>query len=425
MTTACLPSGRLHGRLTVPGSKSYTNRALVAAALAPGESALLNPLDAEDTRTLAAALRRLGARVAFERAVWLVTGPLAPPAAEEIAIDVGPAGTPARFLLALLSALPGRFILDGSERMRERPMGPLVDSLRSRGARIRALDREGFLPLRIEGGSLTGGRVSVRGDVSSQFLSALLLISPLVAGGLELDVAGPMVSAAYVTLTRRVMAAFGARAGAEGPPYRPCCYRVPGDDSAACFPMAGALITGGRVTLEGLDPDSEQPDAIFRAWAARAGGRLSWAGEDLLVEGPAGAPTALAPLDVDVDPAPDAALPLAALLAFAGGTSRLTGVARLAEKESDRLGAAVDIVRRAGAEAESQVDGSGRPALVLRGDRGHPRPARFDAHSDHRVAMAAAVLALALPSGSELDSPEVVAKSYPLFFDDWARLVVR
>ncbi len=166
-------------------------------------------------------------------------------------------------------------------------MGPLVEALRARGARIEALGVEGFLPLRVEGETLTGGEVSIRADVSSQFVSALLLASPVVAGGLSVRTEGRPVSGAYVELTRRVLAAFAP----EGA-YRPARFLVPGDDSAACFPIAGALVSGGRVRLEGLDPESAQPDAVFRQWAVEAGGGLRWEGkgEDavLVVEGGAG-----------------------------------------------------------------------------------------------------------------------------------------
>jgi len=318
-----LPRGRLGGTLRVPGSKSFTNRALLAAALAPGPSEIVAPLDADDTRVLAGVLGRLGATVVPGNRSWEVTGPLSGAAGGETVIDVGPAGTPARFLLALLPALPGRFVLDGSPRMRERPMGPLVEALRSRGARIEALGAEGFLPLRIEGGTLTGGDVAIRADVSSQFVSALLLVSPLVPGGLCVRTEGRTVSGAYVDLTRLVLEAF-----APGGAYRPARFVVPGDDSAACFPIAGAAFSGGRVRLEGLDPDSAQPDAAFRSWAREAGGRVEWEGEgEGAVLGVEGGP--VRPVEADVDAAPDAALPLAALLAFAGGTSRLGGVSRL------------------------------------------------------------------------------------------------
>jgi 3-phosphoshikimate 1-carboxyvinyltransferase len=419
-----LPSGRLEGTVRVPGSKSITNRALLVAALAPGTSVLVNPLESTDTAVLADILGRLGARVDRSGPHWTVEGPLRG-LPEGAALNVGDAGTPARFLAALLSTLPGTYVLDGSSRMRERPMGPLVDALRSLGARIEALSGEGFLPLRIHGGTLGGGRVAIRGDVSSQFLSALLLVSPLVPGGIALDIRGPAVSAAYRELTKRTIAAFS---GAPGAGYRSCRYRVPGDDSAACLPIAGALVSGGRVALSCLDRDSLQPDAVFRGWAAEAGGILTWQndyegdeGDGVLeVAGPPAGARALRPVVADVDPAPDAALPLAALVAFAPGRSVLSGVVRLREKESDRLAAALDLLARAGASA--RVEGGEAPRLVIEGAAGRPRAASFLSHGDHRVAMAAAVLALALPGDCTLDDPTVVAKSWPGFFSAWNAL---
>jgi len=420
-----LPRGRLAGSLRIPGSKSLTNRALVAAALAEGESALFNPLDSTDTRALATALRLLGAGIFFEGVSWRVVGPIGRSgySDSEVRIDVGDAGTPARFLAALLAAVRGRYILDGSARMRERPMSPLFEAIRSLGGDVTCLAWEGYLPAAIRGGSLRGGRVRIRGDVSSQFLSALMLVSPVVPGGIELDVEGPLSSESYLALTRRVLDGFGASPGGG---YRPARFRVSGDDSAACFPIVGALVSGGRVTLRGLARDSEQPDAAFRAWAAAAGGTLEWErapdGEEALtVTGPDGGARSLLPVDADVDAAPDAALPLAALVAFAGGTSRLSGVARLREKESDRLAAALDLLARAGAVAREERDAHG-PVLVVDGRTGAPRAAEFAAHGDHRVAMAAAVLALALPAGSTLDDPGAVAKSWPGFWESWEAL---
>lgn len=411
-----LPSGRLAGRVRIPGSKSLTNRALVAAALAPGRSELVDPLDCDDTRVLSEALGRLGATVRRGARSWTVEGPLTGAPDGERTIDVGPAGTPARFLLALLAALPGRFVLDGSPRMRERPMRPLVEALVSRGARIEPLGREGFLPLRIEGGTLSGGAASIRSDVSSQFVSALLLVSPAVAGGLDVRTEGRAASGAYVELTRRVLDVFAP----EGRPT-PARYVVPADDSAACFPIAGALVSRGRVELEGLDPASAQPDAVFRQWAATAGGTLRWEGTGegalLVVEG-----SARRGVEADVDPAPDAALPLVALVAFAGGASRLRGVARLREKESDRLTAAEDLLARAGASSRGETEAGGE-TLLVDGPSGKPIRADFRAWGDHRVAMAAAVLALSLPPGSTLDDPGVVSKSYPAFWSDWSSLV--
>jgi 3-phosphoshikimate 1-carboxyvinyltransferase len=420
-----LPSGRFGGLLRVPGSKSVTNRALLAAACADGESTIMNPLDSSDTRALASALRHLGAEILFEGASWRVRGPLRPrgDAREVLTIDVEDAGTPARFLAALLAAIPGKYILDGSGRMRDRPMAPLFGAIRDLSGEVRCLAEEGFLPAAIRGGTLRGGRVRIRGDVSSQFLSALMLASPLVPRGIELEVEGPVSSAPYLALTRRVLESFGGRPGTG---YRPAQFTVPGDDSAACFPIAGALVSAGTVTLLGLSRVPEQPDAVFRSWAEEAGGRLSWSGKGddaaLSVDGRhlSGA-RALRPLTVNVDSAPDAALPLVSLLAFAEGTSVLSGARRLRDKESDRLSAALDLLERAGSAAREDASDAG-PRLVIDGATGAPRRADFAAHGDHRVAMAAAVLALGLPRGSTLDEPGVVRKSFPGFFAEWARL---
>jgi 3-phosphoshikimate 1-carboxyvinyltransferase len=427
LSAASLLRGRLSGALRVPGSKSVTNRALLAAACAEGESLLLNPLESSDTRALAEALRMLGVEIFIEGVRWRVRGPLRPrgDSAPELLVDVGDAGTPARFLSALLAAVPGRFVLDGSARMRERPMSPLFEAIRTRGGEIRCLAREGYLPVAIRGGTLRGGCVTIRGDVSSQFLSALQLVSPLVPGGVALDVTGPVVSGAYLALTRAVLEGFGAAAGGG---YRASRYRVPGDDSAACFPIAGALVSGGRVTVHGLARASAQPDAAFRLWAEEAGGVLAWetgadGEESLTVAGPPGGARNVGPMAVDVDSAPDAALPLAAALAFADGESRLTGVARLREKESDRLAAAVDLLTRAGASARVEEDVADGPALSISGRGGVPRAAAFRAHADHRVAMSAAVLALALPAASTLDAPDCVGKSWPGFWEAWNPLV--
>jgi 3-phosphoshikimate 1-carboxyvinyltransferase len=293
-------------------------------------------------------------------------------------------------------------------------MGPLVEALRSAGASITPVGRDGFLPLRVEGRTLRGGPVRIRGDVSSQFLSALLLASPLVPGGLELDVAGPLASASYLDMTRRTISAFSRG---------PARFAVPGDDSAACFPIAGAVASGGRVELLGLFSEPEQPDAVFRRWAREAGAEVSFSGtaEGSVLVVDASGPGAVRGLEADVDAAPDAALPLAAMLAFAGGTSTLTGVARLREKESDRLAAAVELLSEAGAAARVENRPSGA-ALVIDGPLGKARRGSFASRDDHRVAMSAAVLALTLPAGSELDDPAVVSKSYPEFFADWERL---
>ncbi len=256
MSGATLLRGRLAGALRVPGSKSVTNRALLAAACADGESTLLNPLDSSDTRALAAALRLLGAEISFEGVSWRVIGPMRPQRSTRRRSWSSTSEMQGRRRVSWPLSSPrcrAASFSTAASRMRERPMSPLFEAIRALGGQIRCIGREGHLPPRIRGGTLRGGRVAIRGDVSSQFLSALQLVSPLVPGGVALDVTGPVASAAYLSLTRRVLEGFGA---APGGGYRPARFRVPGDDSAACFPLAGALVSGGRVTLSGLARDS-------------------------------------------------------------------------------------------------------------------------------------------------------------------------
>ncbi len=410
MKETLLSTGRLDGRIRVPGSKSYTNRALIAAAVSGGSWVLENPLVSDDTLTLASALEALGFRVERHDRHWVVNSE-ARQQTETVHLNVGPAGTPARFLLALCSALSGRYVLDGSPRMRKRPMRDLADALRSMGARLEFLGDEGFLPVRITGGKLRGGRIRIRGDVSSQFLSALLLIGPLVDGGVDLDIAGGLSSAAYVDMTRDTLECFARRPGR---------FAIPGDDSAACFPIAGAVISGGRVEIAGLLRESLQPDSVFREWMTRAGASISWE-DGLVAQGPAGG-MGLRPLSVNVDDAPDAALPLIAVLSFASGVSRVSGVARLKDKESDRLAAAIDLLHRAGKRCHLSSAAGERSALEILGEEAAGGSAHFDAHDDHRVAMTAAVLALRLSPGSSLTGAESVSKSFPDFFNVWRSL---
>jgi 3-phosphoshikimate 1-carboxyvinyltransferase len=250
--------------------------------------------------------------------------------------------------------------------------------------------------------------VRIDGGVSSQFISALLLMESLLDGPLSLEVLGRPVSGAYVDMTRETLAEFEGGSGV---------YEVPGDDSAACFFLAGAALSSGTVRLQGLRRNSIQPDAVFRTWAEQAGAIVDWQ-DGLLVTGPAEG--GLRPLEVNVDEAPDAALPLAALLAFAEGPSRLEGTNRLKDKESDRLAAARDLLSRVATSTASDEKGS---FLTIDGSRSRRTAAAFDAHDDHRVAMSAAVLALRCEAGSTLGGAECVSKSFPRFFEMWGSLI--
>jgi len=416
-----IPAGGVaRGVVEVPGSKSATHRVLNLALLAGRELLVERPLLAEDTELFLAALRTCG--FAVERgpaAVRLAPG--APPAAA--AIFCGNAGTMLRFLVASLATRPGEWTLDGVERLRERPVGPLVAALRQLGAEIEFLGRAGFPPLRVGGATLAGGRATLDAGESSQYLSALLMAGLGARRSVEIEVRA-LTSAPYVDLTRRAIAAFGGRVHRAGAVFRVEPTRlgaarvaVEGDYSAACYPAAAAALTGGEVELRGLDPDSAQGDRGFLELLERMGARVERAADRIVV---CGGPD-LAALDVDLAAMPDQVPTLAALAPFARGTTRIRNVPHLRIKESDRLAVMAVGLRAAGAAVEERPDGLEIPGVWADGKPGSG-PVAIDPRRDHRIAMSFAVLGLRRP-GVTIEHPEVVAKSYPDFWRDFLRLV--
>jgi 3-phosphoshikimate 1-carboxyvinyltransferase len=419
-----VPSGgRVAGRLRVPSSKSITHRYCVLALLARAPLVIARPLLAEDTRLFLGALERCGFAV-DERAdeVRLIPG-TAPSA--EVEIACGNAGTLLRLLVAALTAVPRTFLLDGTPRLRERPVGPLVDALRLLGARIEPLGREGHVPLRIHGGTLRGGATRIDAGESSQYLSALLLAGLAAPGPVTVEVSA-LTSEPYVDVTRAAAAEFGGRIeriGQDGTVYRvayrvipglapPARVEVEGDFSAACYPAAAAALTGGHVTLDGLRAGSPQGDRGFLDLLERMGAAVSWLGDELTVRGTG----RLVSIDADLSGMPDQVPTLAALAPFAHGTTRITNVAHLRIKESDRLAAMAGELRRLGVPVEEGPDSLTLPGVWA--DAAPPaNPIVVDSHGDHRIAMSLALVGLRRP-GVQVAAPAVVGKSYPAFWRD-------
>lgn len=407
---------RVSGTLRVPPSKSVTQRYLALALLSRQPVTLEHPLVAEDTRGFLAALRALGWQTQEEfEGVELIPGSL-PPRAE---IDCGHNGTMLRFLTAALATLPGRWRLDGSERLRQRPVGPLAEAMQQLGARIEWLEREGFAPLEVEGGSLEGGHTRLDAGLSSQFLSALLLAGCRARKKMTIEVLA-MTSTPYVELTVAVMAEVGAmveRLENQGFRVSPSelrggRWRVEGDYSAAAYPAAAALITGGEVELRGLELDSQQGDRGFLEVLERMGAEVEWRADSVLIT--AGRKhTAVA---MDLSSMPDQVPTLAALAPFAKGTTRIFNVPHLRLKESDRLAAMASELRKLGVEVTETEDG-----LVIPGLWAETTPpdeeVLVDSHGDHRIAMSLALAGLRRP-GVVVTNPGVVAKSYPSFWSD-------
>jgi 3-phosphoshikimate 1-carboxyvinyltransferase len=407
------------GRIAVPASKSLTQRALVAAARAGAGAVVEAPLDAEDPRLLHAGLKAVGFALHWVDDTIAAGGHEPVPGAM---LDLGNNGTGMRLLLAQLAGLPGRYVLDGSPRLRERPVAPLVGALRHLGASIRPRTPGSgdHLPLVVEGRALAGGAVALDATASSQFVSALLMLAPLLPAGLEVRLPAAPPSRPYIDLTLEVLRTFGVGAEAEGTGlawfvapgrYRSIHYTVEGDWSAAAFPLVAVALAGGEVEVLGVAPASRQGDARVLDILVAAGCRATATAGGVRLEGPA-----TRPLEADLRDAPDLFPALAVALARLGG--RLVGLSGLVHKETDRLREMVRLLGELGASLHRDGD-------ELRARRG----ARLVAPShdlnpagDHRVAMALAVAGLVAP-GLRLGEPQCVGKSWPRFWEAWEGLV--
>ena len=408
---------KVNAILALPGSKSYTHRALMAAALAAGDSVLTNALTAEDTELTAQALAQLGARVDWQGTTIRVMGrggrwrPVAEP------IYLGNSGTSMRFLTALVALGAGDYLLTGTERLCQRPLGELLEALGQVGVRAISENGDGCPPVRVTGG-LTGGHAQLSGAISSQYLSALLFIGPLAPQGLTIEITGDLVSRPYVDLTLEVLADFGIsyyRQGHQffqlpgGQCYLPQNYVIEADASSASYFWAAAALSGGRVTITNLSLESSQGDAAFPHVLERLGCIMSETLQGLTIHG-----GPLQGITVDMAAMPDLVPTLAVLAAFARGETIITGVAHLRHKESDRLQAVATELAKLGIEAKETADG-----LIIQG--GEPRGAVIDTYNDHRIAMSFAIAGLKAP-GMVITDPDCVAKSFPDFWDLFERL---
>ena len=417
-----VPSGRrVRGRLRVPPSKSLTHRYFNLALLSGAPLVVERPLVADDTRLFLDALGRCGLRVE-ESPDEVRLEPAAPPAGE-VEIFCGNAGTMLRFLVASLAVIPGRWRLDGVPRLRERPVGALVDALRQLGARIEYLAAEGRVPLRIEGASLRGGTATLDARESSQFLSSILMAALRAPEKVAVEVSS-LVSRPYVDVTIAAAAAFDGHIERVGPrayrvrpsPLHGGRVRVEGDWSAACYPAAAAALTGGEVTLEGLSSDSRQGDRELLDVLAEMGAEIAWKAGLLEVRG-----GELRGVKADLSGMPDQVPTLAALAPFARGETLIHNVAHLRIKESDRLEAMSTELKKLGADVREGRDSLWLPGLWS-GTEPPSETVHVDPRGDHRIAMSLALVGLRRP-GVVVDHPEVVAKSYPGFWRDFQKIL--
>ena len=414
-----------HGTVALPGSKSLSNRALLLAALAEGETRIEALLESDDTRYMRRALDALGVAIDGEPHSGLrvagCAGRFAVPAVE---LFLGNAGTAVRTLTAVLAVLGGDYCIDGVARMRERPIGDLLDALRPLGARVDCAAGEGFLPLRIGAFADAGtARVAVRGDVSSQYLTGLLIALPLLGRPVTLEVIGELISKPYVDMTLALMARFGVVAEREAyaafrfdgaQRYRsPGRLRIEADASSASYFLAAGAI-GGRVRVEGVGERSVQGDVRFADALAAIGARVAWGDEWIEVERPAD--RRLAAFDADFNHIPDAAMTLAVTALFCAGPCRLRNIASWRVKETDRIDAMHKELLRLGASAEQGDDWLAvTPGGALRADTA------IHTYDDHRIAMCFALATLAGVPLRILD-PGCTAKTFPGFFDAFSAI---
>ncbi|TWT98038.1 3-phosphoshikimate 1-carboxyvinyltransferase [Botrimarina colliarenosi] len=418
--------GPLAARVRPPGSKSLTNRALVCAALADGESTLTGALVSDDTHVMIEGLSRLGIPIdVLDNGTTLrVAGAGGQVPAIEAELFIGNSGTTVRFLTALATLGHGAFRLDGVARMRERPLQDLADALNSLGATVRCESPGGCPPVSVHANGLPGGEASVRGDISSQFLSALLMACPCAASPVTLRVDGELVSQPYVRMTLEVMRAFGVEVTApadlsrfELAPagcYQPLDYAIEPDASAASYFWAAAAICGGEVTVEGLTRNALQGDVAFVDCLEKMGCRVEHLTDGIKVVGPAPGEK-LRGAKLDMNAISDTVQTLAAVALFADGPTEVSGVAHNRHKETDRIADLATELRRLGASVEEKPDG-----LVI--TPGELRPALVETYDDHRMAMSLALVGLRQP-GVRIANPGCTAKTYPNYFEDLSATV--
>lgn len=397
----------------VPGSKSVANRALICATLADGESELEGVAPGDDTSAMLDCIRLLGAGIrATGRVDSLAVRGVGSPRhlqAGAITLPTRLAGTTSRFVTALAATGPGSYTIDGLPPLRRRPMTPLHDALATLGASVQPGDRWGHLPVTVHGPLEATSTVEVRGDISSQYITALMLIAPTLPNGLRIQLTTPLVSRSYLGITAAVMAAFGVDGVEIGNDvvtvpngaYRATAYRIEPDASSASYPLAGAAIVCGTVHVPALTAASLQGDARFAGVLAEMGcdAIVNERGTTVTRDGP------MRGIDIDMVDLSDLVPTLAVVAPFAHTPTTIRGVAFIRQKESDRLADLCVELRRAGIDATETDDG-----LVVR--PGAPHGASFQTHHDHRLAMALALLGLATP-GVEIDDPDVVTKSWP------------
>jgi len=427
---ALTPKSAARGVIRLPGSKSISNRMLLLAALASGTTEIRDLLSSDDTQVMLAALQKLGVSWQQDHSqTYVVAGAAGQFPSRSADLFMGNAGTAIRPLNAALAAMGGDYTVHGVPRMHERPIGDLVDALNAAGARIDYTGQPGFPPLHIHTGDLHPQVMQVRGNVSSQFLTALLMASPLIARDhpLRIEVVGELISKPYIEITLNLMQRFGVAVErdewaafhiAPGQQYRsPGVLHVEGDASSASYFLAAGAIAGGPVRVEGVGKSSIQGDVRFVETLEQMGAHITMG--DNWIEARSGG--VLKAIDADFNHIPDAAMTIAVAALFANGTSTLRNIGSWRVKETDRLSAMATELRKLGAVVDEGSDYlQVTPPAVL-------APATIDTYDDHRMAMCFSLASLdgvaRKGAAVRINDPACVAKTFPDYFDVFAGIV--
>ena len=417
------PISKINGEIFLPGSKSLSNRALLIAALANGVTKITNLLVSDDINHMLDALKILGidytlsdcgteCTVVGNNGFFKTTAPLE--------LYLGNAGTAMRPLCAALAASEGEFILTGEPRMKERPIGHLVDALAQLGSDIDYLENKAYPPVLIKGKALSGNTVTIDGSISSQFLTSILMIAPLLTTNTQIEIEGELVSKPYIDITLDIMSRFGVEVinndyqsftvkGNQS--YQAVTkYMVEGDASSASYFLAAGAIKGGTVTVHGVGKLSVQGDKHFADVLEKMGAEVIWADESITVKG-----KALTAVDMDMNHIPDAAMTIATTALFAKGTTSIRNIYNWRVKETDRLSAMATELRKVGAEV---VEGEDYISITPPETLIH---AEIDTYNDHRVAMCFSLVALS-DTPVTINDPKCTAKTFPDYFDKLAQV---
>jgi len=410
------------GEVSAPPSKSYTHRAVIVASLATGDSLIENPLLSDDTLYTIDACRSLGAEIELKSNRLMITGTggqiMVAPGSERI--FAGNSGSTIRMVAPLAALAQAKVVLDGDNRLRQRPVGDLLAALKSLGAKVRSLGNNGYLPVEIQGGKLSGGEITTPGGVSSQHISALLIIAPYTENGLTIKTAGELHSKPYLDITLDVMQEFGVEAvnkaykellvkGSQQ--YQAKRYRIEGDYSSAAYFLAAGAIGGKPVKVKNLKANSAQGDKYLLNILSKMGCSVEYQKEAVTVS----RHNELKGIDVDMGDYPDLVQTVAVVAAYSRGKTRITNIGHLRFKETDRISDTAAELSKLGIKIEVNDN-----TIAIHG--GKPKGTEFEAHNDHRMAMSLSVAALFAEGDSIINGAGAVTKSYPRFFNDLTSL---